>query len=191
MRTVYMYEDDYCMCEVLPEACFYYCAEQIEKIKEFSENEEQDNVYVIPPPEQSIKDLKINKDKITECFADFVLSYDVIESPIIEENHLQDGSQVLAFGNNERANIFFSIEKETDYVQRIWAVFTPQCDADKEEAEKIFSSLEKVGEFLYVDYFTDSLFSLSEKAGKKKYINDLTGWFLKQQRLAESQRCSS
>ena len=152
MKSIYFHEDDYCQIEILPAENLGFCLEQAGLIDDFAENHRDGmgytDVFVRNENPVSILDKKITKAVFEEVFESVFPRCDVIYTGY--GSYREKCKFTSAFGHDENVVIFY--EWKDGFINNIWLTLDIRKEVDVEAANKLFTALSKLGDFIVADW---------------------------------------
>lgn len=163
MREIYFHEDDYLMCELQPIALLDTIKEQMGFVSNSQTEAHVGFKEVIKKPEVSIEHLGITYNKVYQILCEQFTPFDKISNKVFVSYDLEPANlEAAAFGNNNENVVFFSFDKKTQIIKHIWFSLYPADEKALVETKKLFSLLLQLGDFLLVDWYSETIFSLKD-----------------------------
>jgi len=169
MRTAYFHEDDYGQIELVCDDNREWCADQVRRIEEFS-NEHRAGIgwtamYMRPASPVALATRGITMDALEAAVAGFLPPFDTVTTGY--STHVEPMPNTRAFGFPQSVTLF--AEQRENVVSAIW--FMP-LSADETDVRQLASALSALAKWnlLLVDWNGLQIIPLSDADALRDYL---------------------
>ena len=181
MREVCYHEDDYCQLELVAEANWHWCAEQMGKIDEFAAAHKAEigwtDMYARSDNPARLLTLAISRSQFVSSMPSSTRPYDRVFTGY--STYRSECKRTIAFGPHDALVAYAELD-DNDLVCSVWFTFDLKSPADVVIATDLALGLSRWPVFVS-DWGWSRLLRLTDTAAVSQYFNDRVKVFGREQ----------